>query len=70
LIAPVLLFLEFADPPTTAGLAPRWRTLPGNGLSDATLDRTLVGRTGRARLVVSFWVNPPFAAPLDLTEVG
>jgi hypothetical protein len=74
LIAPVLLFLEFADPLTTAGLGPRRRTLSGNGLSDELSDATLGGRLarrmGRPEPVVSFWINPPFAAPPDLDKAG
>jgi len=74
LIAPVLLFLEFADPLTTAGLGPRRRTFSGNGLSDELSDATLGGRlarrTGRPRPVVSFWINPLFVTPPDLAKAG
>jgi hypothetical protein len=73
LIAPVLLLFNFADPPadppTTAGLGPRWRTLLSDGLSVVAVDRTVPGgRTGMALLAVSFWINLPFAAAPDLPE--
>jgi hypothetical protein len=67
LIVPVLLPREFNDPPTTAGLGPRWRTLLSNGTAGRT---TLGGRTPKALLTVSFRMNPLFAAPLDLFESG
>jgi hypothetical protein len=67
LIAPVLLLREFGDAPTTAGLGLRWRTL----LNDGTVGRTTFGvRTAKALLTVSFWINPPFAAPPSLSEAG
>jgi hypothetical protein len=67
LIALVLLLSGGDDPPTTAGLGPRWRTL----LNDGTVGRTtLGGRTTKALLNVSFGINPPFAAPIDLFEPG
>jgi hypothetical protein len=67
LIAAVLLLSEFADPPTTAGLGLRWRTL----LNDGAVDRTTFGvRTATAVLTVSFRMSPLFAAPPDLFEPG
>jgi hypothetical protein len=64
LIAPVLLLREGADPPTTAGLTLRWRTL----LNDGAACRTTVGV--RALLTVSLRMNPLFAALPDWFEAG
>jgi len=69
----VLLLFKFADPPadppTTAGLGPRWRTLLSDGLSVVAVGRTAPGRrTGMALLAVSFWVDTPFVATPDLPE--
>jgi hypothetical protein len=67
LIVPVLLLCEFADPPTTAGLGLRWRTL----LNDGAVGRTILRvRTAPAILTVSFRMNPLLAAPPDLSEPG
>ena len=66
-IAEVLLPREFADPPTTAGLGLRWRTLLDDGVDGRT---TLGVRIAKALLTDSFRMNPLFAAPLDLFEPG
>jgi hypothetical protein len=57
---------EFADPPTTAGLGPRWRTVLSDGLSDAAVGRNTGRPNGHGVLAVSFWINWPFAAAPDL----
>jgi len=70
-----LLLCKFADPPadppTTAGLCPRWRTLLSDGLRVAAVGRMVPGgRTGMALLAVSFWINPLLAAARELPEPG
>jgi hypothetical protein len=64
LSADVFLLWESAEPLTTAGLTPRWRTLLNNG----AVCRTTLGV--RALLTVSFRMNPLFAALPDLFEPG
>jgi len=65
LIEPVLLAVEFPNPPMVAALGPRWRTLLDTAAAGRT---TLGGRTGTVLLTALFEMSPPLATPAGLSK--